>query len=131
LGRTLVIIEGLIFAMFFVRAPRDKKAFAAKAAVFLVIVLGVVVIEGAWDACWQTFHMFDRSWAVIAALAPIFLLGVIAGPAWVARVPLVGPALVRFVLGRALADDEPDGETDESGDESDREASDSSDEGTS
>jgi hypothetical protein len=85
----LCILQGLVWSVLFVFVvSSDRKAFAARSLLTMLICLAMRAI----NVCGMLL--------VNALLVSPFVLALtLAGPANVARVPLVGPILVRFFIG--------------------------------
>jgi len=85
----ICILQGVTWSVLFVFVlSTDRKAFAATSVVTLLVCLPIRAVS----ICAFVF-------SIALVMGPLVLLLTLAGPANVARVPLVGPALVRCFIG--------------------------------
>ena len=85
------VLEAIIWPVIFVLLPVARKAFAERCAPLLLLLTpGMVGLWGgfSYDA---TAHFF---------VVPLVLLLMVLGPARIAKVPVLGPALIRVLFGR-------------------------------
>lgn len=93
----LSIIEALVFVGLFILLPPDRKAFAARVQSFWLLLWPVKV----FGFCGQGGEGHPAYYLVSVCILPPLLLALsILGPAQTARIPFVGPRLVRLVFGK-------------------------------
>ncbi|CAK0795348.1 unnamed protein product, partial [Prorocentrum cordatum] len=85
----ICILQGLTWSVLFAFVlSNDRKAFAATSVVTLLVCLPLRAVS-----------MCAFAFSIALVMGPTVLVLTLAGPANVARVPLVGPALVRLFIG--------------------------------
>jgi len=90
----LMVVEGLMWATIFLRAPTDSKAFVAKSLQLFFPVFWFICIEKI------VFKSICKSYICASVfVCPLIVVVSAVGPANISRVPLVGPVLVRMLLG--------------------------------
>ncbi|CAK9045638.1 unnamed protein product, partial [Durusdinium trenchii] len=88
----LAALETITFLGLFIWMPTERKAFAEKTEVLIL-----PFVSGARELWWGRSH---EELTYIFVVNPIVLFLSIAGPARVARVPVIGPLLLRAFFGR-------------------------------
>lgn len=88
----LAALETITFLGLFIWMPTERKAFAEKTEV-LILPFVFSTFIGLWEG-------FTYELTYIFVVNPIVLFLSIAGPARVARVPVIGPLLLRAFFGR-------------------------------
>ncbi|CAK9106293.1 Uncharacterized protein SCF082_LOCUS49514 [Durusdinium trenchii] len=91
-GFVLAALETITFLGLFIWMPTERKAFAEKTEVLIL-----PFVSGARELWWGRSH---EELTYIFVVNPIVLFLSIAGPARVARVPVIGPLLLRAFFGR-------------------------------
>merc|ERR1719401_3178769 len=91
----VILLEGSSFVALFAVQPPDRRPFAAMVSSMCTIahICGWVFLHH-----WEAFFAFYYG-LIVVSLGLAMLAAVAAGPARVAQVPVVGPAIVQIAIG--------------------------------